>query len=271
MYEDADFEDLTHAELRRVFWQSAVPTAKKEACYKHAYRELRLIDLVHFNELMHPQKTSGSTSANGGSIDAAVGTGTNTSSSSSSSSAGICSSGVNASSSSGSSSSSSGSGGIVDHVGSVGITNGSSSSSGSSSNKGVIVTAPQQVFRLKDFAVVKAGAGAQLANTNNSGSMSGSNSSGSTNVNTAVSFDKGSSGSASLQNKDLVAKISGAAVGKNSSPAAALNNNMVNASKPLPRSRLHIDGTAKVDSRGAKEKVRSCCGCLVVTGVFCLI
>jgi hypothetical protein len=36
VYEDADYEDLSFAEMRRVLWSGSTPTAKREACTKHA-------------------------------------------------------------------------------------------------------------------------------------------------------------------------------------------------------------------------------------------
>ena len=36
MYEDADYEDVTHSELRRIMWSNSTPSAKREACLKHA-------------------------------------------------------------------------------------------------------------------------------------------------------------------------------------------------------------------------------------------
>ena len=36
VYEDADYEDVTHSELRRIMWSNSTPSAKREACLKHA-------------------------------------------------------------------------------------------------------------------------------------------------------------------------------------------------------------------------------------------
>jgi len=48
VYEDADYEDVTHSELRRIMWSNPTPSAKREACLKHA-KLLGESGLYHFS------------------------------------------------------------------------------------------------------------------------------------------------------------------------------------------------------------------------------
>ena len=67
MYEDADFEDLTFTEMKRVLWSGSTPTAKREACMKHA----KLLNKLTDEECMQLAETYNATNG----VGIVVGTG----------------------------------------------------------------------------------------------------------------------------------------------------------------------------------------------------